>query len=250
MKSHRISAVILMVMLPSIGLAQHKDKDDKVTIREDVSTLKSSGDPKAEITIRQPSVSGLKNGVALKKLQDALTPNSVFEYSLDEVFDGSSGITSVDFKVNYNQHYLLDIDLWMETMGAYPSTITVHKIINLKTGEPLKASEVFNQQMLPQLAEKVRALKKRKEKESLEDPHDSQEDKESIEEGIRSARAYDLTDLDHFSVSDKGITFLYDYDTFPHVIQNLQPPGSYFISFKELKPFINPHGPLGVFREE
>ena len=48
---------------------------------------------------------------------------------------------------------------------------------------------------------------------------------------------FTVENLDKFSVSDKGITFWYDYG-FPHVILALQPEGRYFFSWAELKPFI------------
>jgi hypothetical protein len=39
---------------------------------------------------------------------------------------------------------------------------------------------------------------------------------------------------------------LYDPE-FPRVIQALQPDGSYFFTYAELKPFIKPGGLLGKF---
>jgi hypothetical protein len=53
--------------------------------------------------------------------------------------------------------------------------------------------------------------------------------------------------LDEFSVSDKGVTFIYDAG-FPHVIQALQPDGQYFFSFAEHRPHIKNSGPLAVFK--
>ncbi len=57
---------------------------------------------------------------------------------------------------------------------------------------------------------------------------------------------FELKDLDNFSVSKTGITFLYDAG-FPHVIKALEPKGHYFFSYEELKPYIESHGPLGQF---
>jgi hypothetical protein len=54
--------------------------------------------------------------------------------------------------------------------------------------------------------------------------------------------------LDEFSVSDKGVTFLYDAE-FPHVIRGLQPDGEYFFNYAELRPYIQTGGPLGVFKQ-
>jgi hypothetical protein len=57
---------------------------------------------------------------------------------------------------------------------------------------------------------------------------------------------FTVANLDRFSVSDKGITFWYDYG-FPHIIQALQPEGRFFFSWTELKAFIKPDGLLARF---
>ena len=57
---------------------------------------------------------------------------------------------------------------------------------------------------------------------------------------------YTLENLDDFSISDKGITFQYDYG-FAHAIQALQPDGTYFFTFAQLKPYIKKTGVFGQF---
>jgi hypothetical protein len=49
--------------------------------------------------------------------------------------------------------------------------------------------------------------------------------------------------VEKFSVSNRGVTFLYDYG-FPHVSLALQPEGRYFFSWAELKPFLAPYGKI------
>ncbi|MBX9786285.1 MAG: hypothetical protein K2Y08_02995 [Alphaproteobacteria bacterium] len=240
-------------------LAENKDvAEDKVVITEDNLTVKAptAYDPNKfeEVGISWPKVSGLKDSQALKKLENTLSLKSIFgnifdhEESLDDlrklISEGNSGIVSIGFDVNYNQHSLLDINFWMETMGAYPNTVVVHRIINLKTGEPLKTAKVFNESMLNKLLAKVIKLKEAEEKETIKDL-EPEVDKEDILDRLQRTK-YDLKDLKNFEVSNKGVTFLYDYE-FPHVIRALQPNGRYFISFEELESFINPNGPLEIF---
>ena len=55
---------------------------------------------------------------------------------------------------------------------------------------------------------------------------------------------FEVKNLDEFSVSDKGVTFLYDAG-FPHASRALQPAGEYFFSYAELLPYIKRNGPLG-----
>lgn len=257
------SGLIVMIILgqpsQSNELIENKDvTEDKVIITEDNLTVKSptTYDPNKfeEVEISWPKVSGLKDPQVLKKLEGTLSLKSIFgnifdfEDSLDglrkSISKGNSGIVAIGFDVNYNQHSLLDINFWMETMGAYPSTINVHRIVNLKTGEPLKTEEAFNESTLSKLLAKVIKLKEAEEKKAINDL-EPEEDKEYILDLFQHAK-YDSEDLKNFEVSSKGITFLYDYE-FPHVIRALQPSGRYFISFKELELFINPNGPLGIF---
>lgn len=199
-----------------------------------------------------PKISGLKDAHVLKRVQNALSYENIFERSLDdvrkEIEAGEPNGFRVGYSVNYNQNYLLDMTFDIEGMSAYPWRREVHKVIDLKTGSPLTADAAFKKSSLNQLVEKVTALKKAVEKEDREDEDRglSDEDKEIILERIKASGEYALKDLNHFEVSDKGITFLYEYN-FPHCIQALQPPSSYFISYQDLKTFINPTGPLGVF---
>ena len=52
--------------------------------------------------------------------------------------------------------------------------------------------------------------------------------------------------LDEFSISDKGVTFLYDYG-FPHAIQALEPDGRYFFTWAQMKQHIKRGGLLAKF---
>jgi hypothetical protein len=74
---------------------------------------------------------------------------------------------------------------------------------------------------------------------------DSGNDRETARDLLKDLKIK-ASDLDDFSISDKGVTFLYDAE-FPHVVQAFQPVGQYFFSFAELKPYIKRSGPLAMF---
>jgi hypothetical protein len=65
------------------------------------------------------------------------------------------------------------------------------------------------------------------------------------EEEVKDAR-FDATKLDDFTIGDSGITFHYDFN-FAHVVKAMEPSGRYFVGWRELKPYIDKQGPLGVF---
>jgi hypothetical protein len=67
--------------------------------------------------------------------------------------------------------------------------------------------------------------------------------KETDPASLFESTNFTVADLNEFSVGDNGVSFIYDYG-FPHVIQALQPGGSYFFTWTQLKPYIKPGGLL------
>ncbi len=131
-------------------------------------------------------------------------------------------------------------------MGAYPDDQTKHFIINLKTGTVVKASEVFERDKLESLAAMVdHKLQLELKQISKEWSKGGDMSTKELEETLGPLK-FDTKNLDEFSVTENGITFLYDAG-FPHVIKALEPKGSYFFSYSELKPYIKHAGVLGRF---
>jgi hypothetical protein len=56
----------------------------------------------------------------------------------------------------------------------------------------------------------------------------------------------ELENLEGFSISDRGVTFIYDYG-YAHVVQALEPSGDFFIPISQLKSFIRRDGLLARF---
>ncbi len=158
-----------------------------------------------------------------------------------------AGLLSFDYQVNYNKNYLLDIKFTDETQGAYPETHTKHFLISLKGGKVIRAADAFNSESLPALARLADRKLKDEVKELLqanEEDKSSDADQKSMVRDQLSELKFDVKNLDEFSVSDKGVTFLYDAGL-PHSIRALQPAGEYFFSYAKLLPYIKRNGPLG-----
>ena len=151
--------------------------------------------------------------------------------------------------VNHNANFLLDITFTQSGLAAYPDEQSRHFLINLKSGELVTAADAFQPEKLTLLAAEVAAqlqseiAKLRKENAASTDR--DQDQKNSVNDAYDILKI-ELKDLDNFSVSKRGITFLYDAG-FPHVIKALEPRGRYFFSYDQLKPFIRTDGPLGQF---
>ena len=116
-------------------------------------------------------------------------------------------------------------------------------MIDLKTGNRITPTMVFNN--IVGLTAKGKKAQEKEVKQAIIDIKKEEPDFEDPASMFGSTD-YEAENLNEFSVSDKGVTFIYDYG-FPHVAQALQPNGRYFFSWRELKGFIKPAGLFGRF---
>jgi hypothetical protein len=228
---------------------------DRVTVQSRNVVIVRSGEivrdfpERKRARVRYPIVLGLSNSSVLRRVQRTLAIKNVFGMSLEE-YRRDDGLENFDYKINYNKNYLLDITFQHSGMGAYPSTETRHFLINLKNGMIIKAADAFRAEALatlPAMAnQKLKAETKELAKVVADDKELDAEQKASLKEQLEQL-TFTVDSLNQFSVSDKGLTFLYDAG-FPHVIQALQPNGEYFFTYAEVRSYIKPTGPLGIFR--
>jgi hypothetical protein len=228
-------------------------QNDRVVVRPRTIVIVRKGKivkdfpEKKRATIKLPVISGLSDARVLRKVQSILEIKNVFDTSVAE-YREDNWLEELDYKVNYNQNHILDITFSQSGVGAYPDSQTKHFAINLKNGQVIKATDAFIPNKLDTLAALVKtkfdaelAQILRELTESKSDPEDIRIAKEAQE-----ALEFKLSDIDDFSIGDKGVTFLYDAG-YPHAIQAFEPNGKYFFSYSELKPLIRRDGPLGQF---
>lgn len=198
--------------------------------------------------VNLPVVGGIADAAVSRKVRAALDLKSVFDTSLAE-YREDAWLEELDFKVNYNRNYILDITMWQTGTGAYPDTHSVHLVFNLKTGDVLRAADVFEPAALYDLArmadEKLRAEVNGLLQTVEQDKSADAEQRQSLREDL-SRLSFNVEHLNNFMVGDRGLTFLYDAG-FPHVIQALEPDGRYFFTYAQLAPHIKRDGPLGRF---
>lgn len=233
--------------------AGHAAVQDHATIQRRRIVLKRN----AEITkqfpnrktavVTYPVISGLSPDV-LRKVRALLSFKNIFDYSLTE-YREDSWLSEFSYVVNHNANSLLDITFTQSGLAAYPDEQSKHFLIDLRSGTLITAADAFKSEKLSLLSALV-DRKLQQEIERLRKENAALKDRDRDE--VASVNdAYDILnvepkDLDNFSVSRSGITFLYD-SGFPHVIKALEPKGQYFFSYDELKPYIESHGPLGQF---
>jgi hypothetical protein len=227
---------------------------DRITIRPHRIVLKRSADlvtqssGSQQAIVRYPIISGLADKGVLRKVQILLRLKNLFGSTLQD-YRQHTWLEELDYEVHYNKNYLFDITFRQSGSAAYPDTQFKHLLISLRTGNRLLAGDVFEASCLPELArmvdrklqmEVVELMK------AVDDEKDIAADQKQWEKDSLKKLKLTLADLDDFSVSDKGVTFLYDA-AFPHVIRALQPDGRYFFTYPELKFCIRMGGPLGGF---
>ncbi|HEX8251060.1 MAG TPA: hypothetical protein VF599_22995 [Pyrinomonadaceae bacterium] len=200
-------------------------------------------DFKKSFTVIRPQVRGLSPALN-KKVESAISFEKVSSFNLKEEISEIQWLEEASYEVNYNKNGILDVTIFMSGSGAYPSVFHKTVVVNLKTGAQVRPQDVFTN--LAGLAAKVKKAQQAEMKKATEE---YKKDPETAEfdgsEYFREAN-FTVKNLNEFTVSDKGVTFIYDYN-FPHVVQAFQPEGRFFYSWTELKSSVRRDGLLGKF---
>lgn len=195
-------------------------------------------DHKKSFSINYPTIKG-KIG---EKIEAILNYEKSFDFKIQAEKKGIHWLESADFTVDYNKKNVLNVTLYIEGSGAYPSTSSKHFVINIKNGTRVKPTDVFiNLNGLAELGSKAQKAEMKAETARLE-----KDEPDFDPESYFIDAKFTTENLWVFTVSDKGLTFHYDYG-FPHVALALQPDGDFFFSWKQLKPFIKTTGLFGQF---
>ena len=241
MKTKTVLLIVLLLAFSSLSYAQSVKIVPKKTIYK--RNPQEGFEHKKTFAIIHPKISGLSAALN-KKIENAISYERVFDFTVEEEINEIFWLYEATYKVNYNKNGILSVALTIDGSGAYPSQSTKNIVVNLKTGNPVKAADAFIIPLeLARFADK--SLQKRIKQAIIEMRKDSVEDAETMKEML-AGKKFGAEDLEFFSVNDKGVTFYYDYG-FPHVAQALEPGNQFFFTYKELKPFIKPNGLLAAF---
>lgn len=213
---------------------------------------KKGSDFYREAEVNYPIASGVSDTITLNKIQKALTPKAIYG-------DIDGGITSIEYDVLYNDRDIICVSYIVEAMGAYPTTMREYVSVNSRTGNFIKAKDIFREDLFKKLTMLVgKAMQKDiteaiknagmydvEENKVMKEGEEKSNSQEWIKEAMKG-KYFRVEDLDNFFIDKNGVTFLYDFGL-PHAFKALSPGGSYTFSFDKLKEFIKPDGVLGVF---
>jgi hypothetical protein len=173
------------------------------------------------------------------KLKAALTDQQILGESIKEVMDnfkeGGNGTVDADFKVLYATPEVVSLILTTEGMGAYPSTFTEFKTLEVETGKPYQLTREVNAQgiqwMLAAYKKTVADRIAAREKEFHEAGFGE------IYENLEGLSADDFEE--HFVFTGKGIRVTSD-DVMPHAALALEPDRVVDFSYAVLKKYAAP----------
>lgn len=234
-----IVGIFLILTFPACNSAQIKITPNKVVYQR---TEKEIPEHKKTFEVIYPKITG--NG-SIKEIENTINYWKVFDITLqDEMEDYYLG--SMYYKVNYNDKGILDIELTRSGSAAYPSETVKTLVIDINTGECLKIADVF--QNRTKLYNKIaQSYQQEKNKAQAEIKINEKDRYEELAMLFEETEVYhSIYEIDEFSVDDKGVTFIFNYD-FIHARKVFQPEGRYFFTWTELKPYIKRGGLLEKF---
>ena len=245
-------------MLVSLGgVAQTRrptvKHDDRVTItpRKIVFPRKPTPvrgfSPGEKTTITYPVITGLRNKTALNRIRAQLQLKNVFgstvaEYRADEW----SWLEELVYTVNYNKDYILDLTFTEFGSAVHGEVNHRHFTIDLRTGNVLKAADVFLPERMDQLGKLVDEKLQQEIKKLREEFLKSGELDAASFDILFNKLKFETANLNDFEVNPTGIIFFKEF-RFPHVVRALQPDGRYHFKYAELKPYLRTNGLLWQF---
>jgi hypothetical protein len=201
---------------------------------------KPNVDFKKTFWIRHPRVKASSPALS-RKIESAISFEKVIPINIREEINDIQWLEEADFSVDYNKHGVLAVKLTIYGSGAYPSSSTKTVIVDTKTGRRVFPADLFRD--MNGLAAMIREDQKREIAAAIEEIRKDPENNEPDPASLFTDAKFTSSDIKELTVSDKAVTFTYDYG-FPHVIQALQPDGTFFYTWKRLRQFIKPGGLL------
>lgn len=233
-----IAIILSVAVTPAAGQSVLISPEKKVFTRP-----KPLGEHKATFSVTYPKVRG-RTAALSRKIESTISFEKVMELNVQEEIEEVQWLEEADFEVNYNANGILVVTLSISGSGAYPDAVFRTVAVDLRTGGRITPALAFRNAV--GLAAVIRQKQAREISAAIKQIKADPEEKDTDTRELFDGRIFAVNDLREFSISDKGITFMYDYG-FPHVIQALEPEGRYFLTWKEAAPYINRRGPLARF---
>ena len=204
---------------------------------------KPIADFKKTFTIDHPKVRAATPALS-RRIESAISHRTVLGLNLREELNDIQWLEEADFEVLYNRDGLLTIELRMSGTGAYPSGTAKTVVVDTRTGRKITPAMAFRD--LRGLSAMIDKALKREIAGAIVEIRSDPESKDLDVPNLFAGKRFSIKDLEGFAVKETGVEFSYDYG-FAHVIQAYEPDGAFAFTWRELRPFIKPDGPLARF---
>jgi hypothetical protein len=190
---------------------------------------------------------------AAEKIKEALSLEVLEGMGAEEIREWEAqtgicqGFCGHSFDTIYDRHCIFSIKRMAEYNGAYPTEVWTYHHFDKRTGNKLKATDLFIESKLDSIvAECNEAIAITIESDRKEV---AAEDLAEFDELIQSRPPFTKENLNEFYISKYGITFVYDFE-FPHVRWDLEPSGELFVLDETMRGWIKPNGPLAFLMKD
>jgi len=172
--------------------------------------------------IRWPVVEGDMPGVG--RINEILGYENTTGETVEETAANYSlnhkGIVGSSFQVRWSDSQYLDLEITVETLGAYPSSMVFRYLFNLETGEEVTPGDLFVPETIPELIQLCDNM---------------------LQERIQNETGYECVfaeeNLGSMGMRRGGMVFHYDFN-YPHAATAAEPDGELFFPWGDLNRFL------------
>lgn len=224
---------------PNQSRAKVLSHDHAIVTPRRIERAHGKGEDRWEDVTILPVITGLPPQV-LKRVRKEVELKNVVGGFFYKVYKARQ-LINFDYRVNYNRHQILSMTFTWNAMFNHYERLFV---FDLRNGDELEAEDLFREDQVDELV-KLIDQKLRNEVEQMIREYKGDGDFRGMLEA-QGRMTVTPDDLAQFQINDKGITFFYD-PGFHHTAAWLEPPGRYFFTYSELKPFLKPDTVVSQF---
>ncbi|OPX31373.1 MAG: hypothetical protein B1H09_03005 [Gemmatimonadaceae bacterium 4484_173] len=160
------------------------------------------------------------------RINEILNYENAVGETLEETSENYSinhrGIVGSSFRVVWSDPQFLDLEITVETLGAYPSSMVFRYLFDLETGEEVTPNDLFLPETMPELIQLCDSM--------LQD---------RIHNETGGGYVFTEEDLENVGMRRGGIVFHYDFN-YPHAAAAAEPDGELFFPWSEINRFLLP----------
>lgn len=181
-----------------------------------------------EAVLRLPTFAGASAEV-LDALHALFSTDSLFDMPLDTI-RADPAVVELDYRVLWNEGGVLDIEMTLMGVGAYPWETVRNAVADTRTGRRIMAADLFEAQSIPLLVADLQQRVAARMDSVRQRMHDAGE-AELVE--VVETPVLDDDALDRFSVGAGGITFIVEAGM-PHAYRVFEPEPGYLFTWQDL----------------